>query len=52
VAGVVDVPVGVSVPGVALVAVAEFDWPEPHPAAIKQQATPTTTKQIPYFRAI
>jgi len=49
--GVVGVPADVSEPGVALVAVVELGWPEPHPTAIKQQTTPTT-KQIPYFRAI
>jgi hypothetical protein len=51
VVGVEGVLGGVSVLGLALVAVAELDRPEPHPAAIKQQTT-TTTKQIPYFRAI
>ncbi|MGA2962897.1 MAG: hypothetical protein ABSD96_14560 [Candidatus Korobacteraceae bacterium] len=50
--GVVGVPAGVSVLGLALVAVVELGWPEPHPASIKQQAATTTTKQIPYFRAI
>jgi len=52
VVGVVGALTDVPVPGLALVAVAELDRPEPHPAAIKQQTTITATKQIPYFRAI